>query len=163
MTLSTEWSTIRGAAVSAVSGITNIGNVYGLMRFAPDVGDFLTLYQKTIAGTNSIRAWVVTLEDMEASADSVDDWGVDITLHVYGWLTQQDSSSSEQTFIDLCQQVFMAIANEHQFSSSAVIDYGRTAMKGPSLVMFPPGTGGVLCHHADISKVLTLEQAVVWT
>ena len=163
MTLATEWATIRDAAVTLVSGISDIGNVYGYERYAPNAGDFLANYQTTIDGVNSIRAWVVTIDGLTVEQSTFDDWDVNATLHVEGWLSLFDATATEQIFIDLCQQVVMALANENQFGSSAVIDYGRTSMEGPKLVVFPPGTGGVVCHYASITKLLTLDQSVVWT
>ena len=163
MTLSTEWSTIRDAAVTLISGISNIGNVYGYQRYTPDSGDFAALFNTTIAGVTSVRGWIVTVEDLDVDTATLEDWDVTVTLMVHGWLSLSDAAATEQAFIGLCEQVVMALANEHQFGSSAVIDYGRTRMKGPDLVVFPPGTNGTLCHHAAISKVLTLDQSVVWT
>lgn len=163
MTLASEWTTIRDAAVTLISGITDIGHVYGYMRYTPNSADFLNLFRTTVGTQQEIRAWVVTLNGLEVNPESVDDWDVTAQLTVEGWLSLRDADATEQTFIGLCQQVVMALANEFQFDSDAVIDYGRVRMEGPSLVMFPPGDGGVLCHYATVSKTLTLDQSVVWT
>ena len=38
MTLSSEWTTIRNNAVTLLQGISGIGNVYGYLRYEPEVG-----------------------------------------------------------------------------------------------------------------------------
>ena len=161
MTLSSEWTTIRNSAVTLLQGITGIGNVYGYLRYKPGSADFLNLFKATVGSTNYIRGWVVTLEDLDVEAAATDSWNVPTTLRIDGWLSLVDADATEQIFVDLCQQVIMAIANEQQFGSSAVIDFGRTRLKGPDLVLFPPGEDGKLCHHAQITKMLTLDQSMV--
>lgn len=163
MTLATEWTTIRDNAVTLISAIDGIGNVYGYMRYTPSADDFKARFYATINGVASVRAWVVTLSGMTIDVGTFDDWDVTATLTAEGWLSLKDTDATEQTFIGLCQQVLMTLANEQQFGSSAVIDDGRVTLEGPSLVMFPPGDGGALCHYARITKTLTLDQTMVWT
>jgi hypothetical protein len=74
VTLATEYAQAITATASAVSGVTNVGNV--LTRFRPvrDWNAVIDELQVTIGGTNVIRTWFVVpgVPVIESDVDAVD-------------------------------------------------------------------------------------------
>lgn len=154
---------ILAAVKAKLEDIPNIGKVYARQRFAADWSKYLGLFKTTVGGQEQIRGWVVTLDENNPMAPSLDEFGeVNRTYNVliWGMLGFQDASNTEGAFFDLCETIADSLDAEVDLGLSYVTKggVGPTSWRRQDLRQF----GSVLCHYAEsvvpveTSKAVTL-------
>ncbi len=149
--MATIYEGIRDAVYTAVNGIANIGNVYKQKKFARDNEEIQKAFKVTIGGKAQLRGWEIsraTTLPVTGSFGKVRSRRYDFVIT--GYMTLQDSASTEQTFQILADTVADTLDalnwSDPTLSTTGVYTSGPCA--GPALdeVSF----GGRLCHRAVI-------------
>ena len=103
---------VRDALVATMSAVPNIGVVHAYQRYTGNLSDYLSLFRTTIDGVPQIRAWFVTLERTDSRWAAIPPslavetrW----TFVIYGFLSVDDGSATEETMLELTETVMAAI------------------------------------------------------
>ncbi len=155
-------ATIRTAIYNVVNATTNAGQVYDYARFSASWDDFLDQFKTTIGGTPQIRGWQVSYAGFAeppikqyvgpATAGKNSLTARAHMFKVFGYMSLDDSASSEKTFAALAETVVNDLDDDatlHDDStylecSPASIDFYGTIV-----------LGSVLCNYAEISITVT--------
>lgn len=147
-------ATVRAAVLVAIKTVTNYGDAYDYVRWAM-MEDFDSLFVNTIGSTTQVRFWMLTLTgfDQVQTAMRRDAKGIhrQYAYRIDGYMTLDDSAATEKTFVALVEDVVEAM------DQNATLNLATTAYNNEPAqleivdhVMY----GGVLCHHATITKMV---------
>lgn len=148
-------ATIRAAVLTAIQTVSNYGDAYDYVRWAVRKADFDSLFVNTIGGTVQVRFWMLTLTgfDQVQTAMRRDAKGIhrQYAYRIDGYMTLDDSAATEKTFVALVEDVVEAM-DQNATLNLATTAYNNEPAQVATIdhVMY----GGVLCHHAVITKMV---------
>lgn len=142
-------STVRTAIYNAIDGISNHGAIHDYTRWHPIYADFLSLFKVTIGGTAQIRGWMVSLTEInQVQDDHTGNIERTYTYRINGYMGLDDSAATEKTFVALVETLINALDDD---STLEAYLYHPPA----NGVIDTWNFGGVLCHHAQITQIVT--------
>lgn len=157
-------SDVRTALVAALNTVTNIGRVHGYQRYATTQTDYLSLYRTTINAVQQIRAWVVTFDhtELEREAFGMDAGGRLYGRYVYrvdGYLSLDDSAATEDTLLDLAEDVLQAVAAYELNVTGAYAKVLTPNITRSDIVTW----GETVCNHVVIEVPVLVGQSANWS
>ncbi len=146
-------TTYRAAIKSVLQGVTNIGQVHDYTRWMDDWAQLLALYKATIGGVDQLRAWEISLQQVQQEVIGFEGGGttgtiwVRYTYRIRGYLAVDDSAATEKTFAALVLAVMTALEASTTLQS-AVLEREEPVVSLATMEhrMF----AGVLCHYAEL-------------
>lgn len=140
---------IRTAIYDAVSGVSDVGQVYDYERHANEWNAFLDLFQSTITGNEQILGWAVSYRGIITSERDTFRPGSKSGLfrthrfQILGIAGIDDANGSEKVFAALAEAVCDALDDDNTLQSYISVS--------PASMRFDPAPfSGVLVHGALI-------------
>lgn len=94
---------VRAAIKTTLEGVSGIGQVHDYERFAKRTADFLALYRSTTH--NQVRGWNFRRVSTQERSPDVGRFIVTARWQIRGYMTLDDSATSEKTFDNLVEDV----------------------------------------------------------
>lgn len=146
-------TTYRAEIKSVLEGVADIGMVHDYERWMDDWAQLLVLFKATIGGMDQLRAWTITLSQVQQEVIGFQGGGIDETIlvrytyRVRGYLALDDSAATEKTFAALVMAVMTAL-EANTTLQGAVLERDGPVVSLATLEhrMF----AGVLCHYAEL-------------
>ncbi len=153
---------IRTAIYNVVNATTDAGKVYDYARFSASWDDFLDQFKTTISSTAQIRGWQIAYEGYAeppvkqfVGPATAGENSVIARAHrfqILGYMSLDDSASSEKTFAALAETVCNDLDDDATLhDDSTYLECSPASIDFFGAIML----GSVLCNHAQISITVT--------
>lgn len=151
--MTTRVTTIRGAIVTRMQSVANIGVVNDYERYTQAMSELKTLYAATISGSPQLRGWHVRrVSAREVFVDS-GRYSVHTRWALRGFMAIADANATEKTFDDLIEAACDAFRADDTLGGAVLscID-PESGECGLQLAEHRPVLfAGVLCHNAILN------------
>lgn len=151
------WSSIVARVVAQMAAVPNVGAVHDSLRLALSEEDFYSWARVDVGGEPRIRAWTVSVEDVE-TAWLTHDGGVtwNRRASIRGHFQLEDGNDSETGAMAVAEAVCAALDSDIRATKlGSTVSHGgpcRILRNGPALIGF------VLCHLIEVElPLLTME------
>lgn len=149
-------SIVRGNIEDVLNGISEIGNVYDYQRYVTDWSDFLDLFKVTIAGSQTIRGWTISCEEIAQEYGQFGKLWRTYTYRIRGYFALVDGSETEISTMAKVEEVMEALDADPDLHSTA--STGLVNDFPSNLDVFEARAfGSALCHYIEIVQVVIEE------
>lgn len=147
-------STILAKIKSTLEGVTDIGQVHDYVRWNADWSDMLTMFRDS--STAQIRFWDIT---RKRTAEEARSGRTNYRTHIFrirGFMSLDDSESTEKTFQDLIEQVVAVFRNQPTLGGVALTVEPLQVDNVDHAVVTD-----ILCHMVE--STISIVEKVQWT
>jgi hypothetical protein len=152
------WAPIVARIVDRMQTVPNVGLVHDSIRLAMSEDDFFSWARVDVGGEERIRAWMITVEEVQtswATHDGLVDWDRRVTIR--GHFQLEDGADSENGAMAIAEAVCAVLDSDIAATKlSGSVRFGgpcRITRNEPRLLSF------VLCHYIEIElPIQTTEQ-----
>lgn len=148
-------ATIRSRLATILNTVSDVGVVHDYERWNADWSKFLDLFKTTISGTDQIRGAMVMYRGFIPGVEDLTTCSVPrnhnfVIVYIQGL---KDADETEKEASEMAETIVDAIDTDATLNGSSYIGFNPSQVETFEQRIF----GDVLCHYAEIRKIVAEE------